>query len=113
MGDYICIKCEYVGKPKTRPRGSDKLSKLGWLVFPLNVPYVLWRMLTKHKFCRHCGSDSVIPANSLEGTELTTKLEAELSSVKLKPKAQEPEPEKPKPQAPEPRASNAVAADEW
>jgi hypothetical protein len=113
MADYICIKCEYVGIPKRVARGSDKLSKIGWFIFPLNLPYVLWRMLTKRKFCRHCGSDSVFPVTSLEGAELTTKLEAELSSVKLKPKEKVAEPEKPKPQAPEPRAPNAVAADEW
>ena len=115
MVDYICIECQYVGRPKYKKRGSDKLNRVGWFVFPLNVPYILWRTLTKLKSCRHCNGQ-VFSVTSLEGSHLVATLDAELAATNLKPKAQIIEPEKPKLMAPEtlkPHAQNATAADEW
>ena len=73
LPDIICPKCEYIGKPARKKRGSGKVELAGWLMFPLGVPYSLWRMLNKTPVCRHCGSEYLIDAQSAVGKKLLEK----------------------------------------
>ena len=72
-GDFICIRCRSVGKPKKVTRGSFAIEVVLWLF--LIVPglvYSLWRMTSGQKrICRSCGSEEVIPGTSRLGRAWT------------------------------------------
>lgn len=70
MADYVCATCHYDGPPRRVKRGSDAVDRGLWLVFPLGVPYTLWRILSKRRLCRHCGSDDLHPVGSAMGKRL-------------------------------------------
>ena len=68
--DIICPKCQYVGKPTKKKRGSGKIELVGWLCFPLGLPYTLWRMLSKYPVCRNCGNPMLIDSRSRVGQRI-------------------------------------------
>lgn len=70
MGDYVCATCHYDGPPRRVKRGSEAVDRGLWLVFPLGVPYTLWRILSKRRLCRHCGSHDLHPVTSAMGKRL-------------------------------------------
>jgi hypothetical protein len=71
MSDVVCMQCKYIGKARLKKRGSAKLDFLGWLVFPLGVPYTLWRMLAvRTPVCKHCGNEALVAADSVAGERL-------------------------------------------
>tara|TARA_B100001123_G_scaffold449911_1_gene617450 strand:- start:3172 stop:3534 length:363 start_codon:yes stop_codon:yes gene_type:complete len=61
------MQCEYFGQPKKLKRGSTGVETAAWMVFPFGIPYSMWRMLTKRKVCRECGTTNVLDADSPEG----------------------------------------------
>jgi hypothetical protein len=106
MGEYICTICHYVGMPKTAKRGSGKIEKFGWMIFPLGLPYTLWRIVSKIRTCRHCGCP-VVPVNSNEGRRLEAMEMAALGPIApIKPKAPPPPKAEPVKPAPKPEVSN-------
>lgn len=69
--EVICANCLAVGKPKNFIKGNFLTELVLWLL--LIVPgllYSLWRLNTRAKVCRECGSDQIIPANSPRGKKL-------------------------------------------
>lgn len=77
MEKVICTHCNYVGKPRKKKRGSTQLDVFGWLVFPLGIPYTVWRMFGKISICPHCEKET-INAEGTVGQRLIQKMEDEL-----------------------------------
>ena len=75
MVQVICLQCKYFGRPVKKKRGSKGLEVLGWTLFPLGVPYTLWRILSQYKACAGCGSREIFSTESPTGKRL---LELEL-----------------------------------
>lgn len=85
MTDYICTKCDYVGKRKAIKRGSGALELFLWLVLLIPGPfYTLWRIFNKKYQCPHCGEEVMIPADSVLGQRRLQNIESELSKEELK-----------------------------
>ena len=78
MSQLICSNCGTVGEPKTVTKGSLLIEIFLWLC--LIVPgllYSLWRLTSRHKACRACGSVNMVPLDSPVGK----KLQKEFSNV--------------------------------
>ena len=62
---FFCTSCGARVKPRVRNRGSSAIEIILWLcfVFP-GILYTLWRMGRKDRYCRTCGAQGVIPADS-------------------------------------------------
>lgn len=72
----LCPKCHHIGKPAGKKRGSVKIELVGWfLLFPLGIPYTLWRIFSKIPVCNSCGHDMLIAENSIVGQRLIAKME--------------------------------------
>ncbi len=71
---YICPKCENIGLPAKRKRGSAGAEMFGWMVFPLGVPYTIWRMFSKIPVCKMCGHEPLIDEESAIGQKLVDKI---------------------------------------
>lgn len=71
---YICPKCQHIGLPGRKKRGSAGAEMFGWMVFPLGVPYTLWRMFNKIKVCKMCGHDPLIEEDSIVGQKMIDKI---------------------------------------
>jgi hypothetical protein len=56
MKEIVCTSCGYIGKPR-RVRKGRKGSGWEWLIFPLNLVFVMWRMLERKSVCYVCGAD--------------------------------------------------------
>ncbi len=73
---YICTKCDYVGAAAKKKRGSTKVEMVGWfLLFPLGIPYSIWRMVTKFDVCKGCGNEAIIDASTMVGQRLLAKMD--------------------------------------
>ena len=82
MTDYICRMCHYVGQPKLIKRGSGKTEIIMWLLFPLGIPYSIWRMFGKHKTCLMCEHESLVFTDSIIGKRLLS-LQEDISDEAL------------------------------
>lgn len=71
---YICPKCENIGLPAKKKRGSAGAEMFAWMVFPLGVPYTIWRMFSKIPVCKMCGHEPLINEESLIGQKLVDKI---------------------------------------
>lgn len=68
---FICLACGSVDYPRKITRGSFFIEILLYLLLIApGVIYTLWRLTTKYKGCRTCGSASIIPVSSPKGIEL-------------------------------------------
>src|SRR5689334_6206208 len=107
MPELICVQCKSIGKPKRKKRGSLRLEITGWLLFPLGLPYTLWRILApRTPVCKHCGSESLLPVDSIAGQrmvkiaageDVTMSAEIPRQPVPKQPALASPEEPKPKP----------------
>ena len=68
--EYICSKCNYVGKAKWKKRGHKMINIIAWLSFPFGLPYTIWQMFNKVKICNKCGSEALILSDSAVGLRL-------------------------------------------
>jgi len=70
----LCKQCGETGKPVVRARGSMGMELLCWalLIIP-GIIYSVWRMTTKRKVCRHCGSEQIIPMTSPVAKQMLAK----------------------------------------
>lgn len=98
MHRVICPKCDYTGLPAKKKRGSGRTEMLCWLMFPLGIPYTLWRMFGKIPVCKGCGHDMLIDEESPVGQRMLERIYG-VSTPTLKPeggKAMPPAPPPPK-----------------
>jgi hypothetical protein len=67
----ICSACGTVAKPKSYMQGSLIVEIFAWclMLFP-GFLYSLWRLTTKRKGCRACGSNEIAPLNTPRGRAL-------------------------------------------
>jgi hypothetical protein len=73
----ICTACGMAGAPRTVTRGSLLIEIVLWLCMLLpGLLYSIWRLTTKHKACRHCGSTVIVPQDSPRGRSLLAELGA-------------------------------------
>lgn len=56
----------------------------GWMVFPLGLPYTLWRMLCKIPVCGECRHPTLIPLDSAVGQKLLAKFNEEMGVLPVK-----------------------------
>lgn len=71
----ICPKCDYVGVAKMKKRGTAKRELIGWvLLFPLGIPYSIWRMFGKLPVCKSCGHDILIDEASPVGQRVLERI---------------------------------------
>lgn len=73
--EYICPTCGYMGKAGGKKRGSGRLEWNLWLLFPLGLPYTLWRIFCKQRVCKSCSSEILIEQDSVVGQRLMAKWE--------------------------------------
>lgn len=78
----VCTVCGGISVPKTIVKGSILIEIFLWLsfIFP-GVLYSLWRMTTKSKGCKACGSLSMVELDSPVGKKLTAVDIDNLTSV--------------------------------
>lgn len=63
--DLFCTRCHEAGKPKSVTKGSFLIELVLWICFIVpGVCYSLWRLTTRHKACRSCGGDALVPMHS-------------------------------------------------
>jgi hypothetical protein len=61
----FCRACGTVGTPIKRTKGSLAIEIVAWLLFLIpGVIYSLWRLTSKQRVCRACGSADIIPADA-------------------------------------------------
>jgi hypothetical protein len=64
MADIHCLNCGYTGPALSQKRGTLRGEIIAWLSFPLGIPYSLWRMLSRRKYCPSCKSRMFVSADS-------------------------------------------------
>ena len=73
----ICCDCGTVGTPKRHMEGSVIVEVFLWCLFLLpGLLYSFWRLSTKCKVCRSCGSRTMIPLESPRGQMLAQQFDA-------------------------------------
>ena len=70
MTELICMQCKHIGKPGRKKRGSTRTEFIGWLMFPLGLPYTLWRMLSKKPACSQCSGEHFVLLDSIAGQRM-------------------------------------------
>ncbi len=78
MKQYVCTACHYLGRPGKKKRGSGKVEMFCWAVFPLGVPYTIWRMVTKINICKQCEKETVVDSESAVGVRIMEKIDEDL-----------------------------------
>lgn len=62
---YLCTSCLTKGDPKTVAKGSILVEFGMWCFFIVpGIIYSFWRLGSKYKACRACGSAEIIPTDS-------------------------------------------------
>jgi hypothetical protein len=73
--EYICQSCGTIGKPTKSTKGSIFIEIILWLAFIVpGLIYSIWRLTTRQRVCRSCGSASVIPINTPMGQKLAREM---------------------------------------
>lgn len=63
--ERLCLTCHAIGTPKTQTRGSIWIEIVLWLCFLVpGLVYSIWRLTTRQKVCRTCGSPTLVPVDS-------------------------------------------------
>ena len=71
MSHLICTQCGTAGRPQTKTQGSLIVELFLWVCFIVpGVLYSLWRLTTRAKCCRACGSTNLVPLDSPVGRNL-------------------------------------------
>jgi hypothetical protein len=71
----ICASCGTVGQAKIVTKGSLLIEIFLWLCLIVpGVLYSLWRLTSRHKACRACGAQNLIPVDSPLGRQLQAKI---------------------------------------
>lgn len=68
---HICSTCGTPVDPKTKTRGSFLVELILWCCFVVpGLIYSLWRLTTRFKACKHCGSQVLVPVGTPAGKAL-------------------------------------------
>lgn len=68
--EFICTKCDYVGRRVKVKPGSTKMELALWIVFLIPGPfYSIWRMLGKKYGCPRCSSTIMVEKRNDNGNE--------------------------------------------
>lgn len=71
----ICIRCNSIGASTTKTKGSFFIELLLWLCFIIpGIIYSIWRLTTKYKACRFCGSADLVPEDSPRGKFMVSEV---------------------------------------
>jgi len=81
--NYVCIECHYVGERKSKKPGSKGVEIFMWSMFPLGLPYTIWRMTSKKYVCRECEGEMLVKEDSSFGALL---IRNSMSAPSQKPK---------------------------
>ena len=74
FGKRICTTCGSTKRPRTVTPGMLLIEILLWLTFLIpGIIYSIWRMTSRKRVCRACGSTAIVPLNSPVGRELRAK----------------------------------------
>ena len=72
MAEVICTRCGTRDAPTTATSGSIIIEIILWLTFIIpGVLYSIWRLTTRKKVCRACGSTELVPPDSPLGRKLS------------------------------------------
>lgn len=72
MAVMVCTTCRSVGKPKSQTQGSLLVEVALWVLFCFpGLIYSLWRLSSRTRVCRQCGSPQIVPLTSPVGRQLT------------------------------------------
>jgi hypothetical protein len=67
----ICTTCGTQGDGKTVTRGSIFIELILWVCFLIpGLIYSVWRLTTRRKACRACGSSALVPLDSPVGRKM-------------------------------------------
>ena len=70
----ICSACGTVGPAKSVTKGSLLIEIVLWLCFLIpGIIYSLWRLTTKHKACKACGAQTLVPLDTPGGRQLQNR----------------------------------------
>lgn len=86
MVQYICSQCRYIGKPRYQKRGSGMTEFKMWMLFPLGIPYSIWRICAKDKLCTQCGNEILIGDDTLLGLQMIAQELGEEGAFKRPPR---------------------------
>lgn len=79
--DWYCLQCGQFGSPRTITKGSFLIEIFLWLMLIVpGVIYSLWRLTSKFKGCRFCGSTSLVPPTSPKAREARAAIERQPTS---------------------------------
>ena len=71
----MCMACGIEDTPQRRIKGNILIEIILWLCFLLpGLIYTIWRLSTRARVCRHCGSEHLVPPSS----PMAKKLKADL-----------------------------------
>ena len=77
MPPMICTRCGSQAGARSVTRGSFFIEIILWLCFLIpGLIYTIWRLTTRHKACRACGSAELVPTDSPAGKALTARFNA-------------------------------------
>lgn len=83
MANYICAECHHIGKPKGKKPGSKGMEIFMWSLFPVGIPYTIWRMLKKTKVCAACESSFLVDENSVLGSQILNNMEQNVTGRRV------------------------------
>lgn len=67
----ICESCGTPGVPIKKTKGSFFIELILWLCLIIpGLIYSIWRLTTKYKVCRTCGSTAIVPIDTPKGRGL-------------------------------------------
>lgn len=67
----VCTQCGTQGDPRTYTKGSMLVELVLWLLFIVpGLFYSVWRLSSRYRGCRACGSPAMVPVDSPRGASL-------------------------------------------
>jgi hypothetical protein len=76
-GSLVCTQCGTVGDIARSTKGSFLIELILWLCFLIpGLIYSVWRLTTRAKVCRCCGSSTLVPVDSPVGRKLARQTRA-------------------------------------
>jgi len=68
---HVCTMCHSVDKPKKVTPGSFIMEVFLWMLFFFpGIIYSLWRVTNKKKVCKCCGSEHIVPKESIAAKKI-------------------------------------------
>jgi len=75
MSKFVCTSCGTCAEPKTATKGSIFIEIILWCCFLVpGVIYSIWRLTTRHRACRACGANTLVPVDSPVGKKMLVNM---------------------------------------